>query len=161
VSPEDGVTKYYFNKETQESVWEKPADFNPGSAGASRGGAGAGTKGPPGANLFVVRKLRREEYDEFNDMDLREAFGKYGEVMRCEMSIDSATGWSKGFGFVSFADPTAADAAIGAMNGSWLAGKQMKARRLPPLIDWCCPLTRPALIPVSGREDQGRQWQLV
>jgi len=77
----------------------------------------------------VVRKLRREEYDEFNDMDLRAAFEKHGEVLRCEMSIDSATGWSKGFGFVSFAEVQGAENAIGAMNGAWLAGKQMKVEK--------------------------------
>lgn len=60
-----------------------------------------------------------------------QAFSKYGDVLRCEMSIDNSTGWSKGFGFVSFSEVSMADAAIAAMNGSWLAGKQMKARSAP------------------------------
>jgi len=124
-NPQDG-SKYYYNKDTGESVWERPHDFNPGAM-APRGGSVQ--KGPPGSNLFVVRKLRREEYDEFNDQDLREAFSKYGDVLRCEMSIDSGTGWSKGFGFVSYTEPGMADAAIDAMNGSWLAGKQMKVEK--------------------------------
>lgn len=123
-NPADG-SKYYYNKDTGESVWERPLDFNP----ASLTRPGSVQKGPPGSNLFVVRKLRREEYDEFNDQDLREAFSKYGEVLRCEMSIDGATGWSKGFGFVSFTEASSADAAIDAMNGSWLAGKQMKVEK--------------------------------
>ena len=89
----------------------------------------ASTKGPPGANLFVVRKLRRGEYDSFADKDLNEAFSKYGTVLRCEMTTDPATGWSKGFGFVSFSEVEAADAAIAAMNGGWLAGKQMKLEK--------------------------------
>ena len=41
------------------------------------------------ANLFVVRKLRREEYDEFNDQDLREAFCKspsHPDCEHCDMS---------------------------------------------------------------------------
>lgn len=125
-NPQDG-SKYYYNKETGESVWERPLDFNPGGGGGPSRGSVA--KGPPGSNLFVVRKLRREEYDEFNDQDLREAFSKYGDVLRCEMSIDSGTGWSKGFGFVSYTEPGMADAAIDAMNGSWLAGKQMKVEK--------------------------------
>ena len=45
------------------------------------------------------------------------------------MSVDPSNGWSKGFGFVSFSQVDSADAAIAAMNGSWLAGKQMKIEK--------------------------------
>ena len=33
------LSRYYFNKDTQESVWERPVDFNPEQAKA-RGGGG-------------------------------------------------------------------------------------------------------------------------
>ena len=106
VSPENGGT-YYWNQVTGESTWTRPADYNPPAAGggaprpAGGGGGGGGppgpnTKGPAGANLFVVRKMRRGEYDEFNDNDLRNEFGKFGTVTRAEMTMDKETGWSKG-----------------------------------------------------------------
>ena len=120
---------YYFNSETNESVWEKPFDFNPGMRAVFPGTGAPQQKGPPGANLFVVRKLRRGEYDSFTDKDLHEAFSKYGRVLRCEMTTDPATGWSKGFGFLSFDQVESADQAIASMNGSWLAGKQMKLEK--------------------------------
>lgn len=80
------------------------------------------TKGPPGANLFVVRKMRRGEYDTFNSEDLRREFSRYGTVTRAEITIDKDTGWSKGFGFVSFDSVEAADAALAAIHGSWMDG---------------------------------------
>ena len=87
------------------------------------------TKGPPGANLFVVRKMRRGEYDEFNNADLRSEFSKFGTVTRAEMTIDKETGWSKGFGFVSFASVQEADAALAQVHGSWMAGREMKVEK--------------------------------
>jgi len=123
-NPDDG-SLYYFNKTTNESVWDKPADFNPQLINR----ANANSKGPRGANLFVVRKLRRDEYDSFADADLRTAFEKFGTVLRCEMTTDPATGWSKGFGFVSFTEPEAADAALASMHNAWVEGKQMRIEK--------------------------------
>ena len=73
--------------------------------------------------------MRRGEYDEFNDADLAREFGKYGTVTRAEMTLDKESGWSKGFGFVSFATPQEADAAIAGVHGSWMAGREMKVEK--------------------------------
>ena len=73
--------------------------------------------------------MRRGEYDEFNDTDLAREFGKYGVVTRAEMTIDKENGWSKGFGFVSFGTVEEADAAMAAVHGSWMAGREMKVER--------------------------------
>ena len=86
-------------------------------------------KGPPGANLFVVRKMRRGEFDEFYDQDLREAFERFGTLLRAEITLDKDTGVSKGFGFVSFSEPAAADAAMAAMNGAMIAGRQIRIEK--------------------------------
>jgi RNA recognition motif-containing protein len=66
--------------------------------------------------------MRRGEYDTFNAEDLRREFSRYGPVTRADITIDKETGWSKGFGFVSFANVESADAAIAAINGSWVDG---------------------------------------
>jgi len=130
MNPENGQT-YFWNSQTGESTYSRPGDFNPGAANATSS-ANANlpqTKGPPGANLFVVRKMRRGEYDEFNDTDLAREFGKYGTVTRAEMTIDKENGWSKGFGFVSFSGIHEADAAMAAVHGSWMAGREMKVEK--------------------------------
>ena len=125
IHPENGQP-YYFNSSTGESTYVRPADFNPSAATASAAG---GSKGPPGANLFLQRKMRRGEYDQFNDDDLRREFGQFGHVTRAEMTIDRENGWSKGFGFVSYATVEEADAAIRGLNGTVVAGKLMKVER--------------------------------
>eukprot|EP00299_Pterocystis_sp_00344_P013861 c6834_g1_i1.p1 GENE.c6834_g1_i1~~c6834_g1_i1.p1 ORF type:complete len:110 (-),score=16.50 c6834_g1_i1:19-348(-) len=91
--------------------------------------AASGTKGPPGSNLFVLRKLRRGEYDEFGDKELRDSFAVYGNVLRAEMTKDPETGWSRGFGFVSFSCSEEADVAIKHLNGTWVFGKQLKVEK--------------------------------
>ena len=92
-------------------------------------GGGSKLKGPPGANLFVVRKMRRGEYDDFGDADLRQAFERYGTILRAEITLDKDTGVSKGFGFVSFDTVAAADAAIAGMHGATVAGKQLRVEK--------------------------------
>lgn len=66
--------------------------------------------------------MRRGEYDAFNAEDLRREFSRYGPVTRADITIDKETGWSKGFGFVSFANVESADAAVAAIHGSWVDG---------------------------------------
>lgn len=160
-NPENGMT-YYWNSATCESTYTRPPDFNP-EAGLASNADLPQTKGPNGANLFVVRKMRRGEYDEFNDADLRREFDKFGTVTRAEMTIDKENGWCKGYGarqpsrsscaaraapaapasllivsrpsslvvagFVSYATVEEADAAMNAMNGSWVAGREMKVEK--------------------------------
>ena len=39
------------------------------------------------------------------------------------------TGWSKGFGFVSFGTTEEADAALAAVHGAWMDGREMKVEK--------------------------------
>lgn len=45
----------------------------------------------PGTKLFILRKIHREQHDDFSDDDLKKAFDKYGEVRRSPRGI--ATHW--------------------------------------------------------------------
>ena len=124
--------RYWYNATTGQSSWEPPHGVGAPHAhagGGAGGGGGTKAKGPPGANLFVMRKMRRGEYDDFNDEDLRQAFERFGPIIRAEITLDKETGVSKGFGFVSFATLEAADAAIAAMNGAMIAGKRLSVER--------------------------------
>ena len=73
--------------------------------------------------------MRAGEYDEFNDADLRAEFSKYGTVTRAAMTIDKETGWSKGFGFVSFSSVQEADVALQSVHGSYMAGREWKVEK--------------------------------
>lgn len=112
---------YYYNARTGESVWERPADMDEDPS--------HGPKGPPGANLFVVRPLRRGEYDDFTSRDLKGIFAQFGTVTRAEIMLDRESGMSRGFGFVSFAKPEEADEAIKRLNGTIVAGRSIKVEK--------------------------------
>jgi len=121
---------YWYNATTGASSWEKPADLAPKRhGGGGGGGSGGKNKGPPGANLFVVRKMRRGEYDDFDDTQLRQHFERFGPMVRCEITYDKDTGISKGFGFVSYDSAEAADAAMAAMNGAMIGGRQIRIEK--------------------------------
>ena len=61
-----------------------------------------------------------------DDNGLLNAFTAHGEVTDAKVINDRDTGRSRGFGFVTFADPAAADAAMAAMDGSELDGRSIR-----------------------------------
>src|SRR5512138_754050 len=64
----------------------------------------------------------------FNTTDdgLREGFARFGEITEAKVITDRDTGRSRGFGFVTFADPAAAQAAMSEMNGTEFDGRTIK-----------------------------------
>ena len=57
---------------------------------------------------------------------LRSAFSDVGEVTDVHVVMDRATGQSRGFGFVTMADATLAQAAIQKLNGALLEGRPLR-----------------------------------
>jgi len=69
-----------------------------------------------------------------SDDGLREAFERFGEVVEAKVVTDRDTGRSRGFGFVTLADPGQADEAVEQMNGAELDGRSLtvnEARERP------------------------------
>ncbi|KAG8460763.1 hypothetical protein KFE25_010818 [Diacronema lutheri] len=139
---------YYYNALTNESSWTRPPELGPaahsqpqpsakprgarGAGGGGGGGGGGGTpaaKGPPGANLFIARAMRRGDVDQYDSAQLRATFEAYGPVVRAEMSCDKESGANKGFGFVSFADVESADRAISCLQGQVIMGKPLRIEK--------------------------------
>ena len=60
------------------------------------------------------------------DTSLRELFEPHGEIVSVDVITDRYTGLSKGFGFVEMGTPEAAQAAITALNGQELDGRQIR-----------------------------------
>lgn len=79
--------------------------------------------GPEGCNLFIYHLPQ-----EFNDTDLASTFLPFGHVVSAKVFIDKQTNLSKCFGFVSFDNPTSAQAAITAMNGFQIGTKRLKVQ---------------------------------
>jgi len=57
---------------------------------------------------------------------LRQAFGQYGTVASVNVITDRVTGRARGFGFVEMETEEMAQAAIAALNGKELDGRQLK-----------------------------------
>merc|ERR1711934_443800 len=55
--------------------------------------------------------------------DIREHFSQFGHVESVRIITDRDTGRSKGFGFVNFAEPSGATAAVAALDGTDFLGR--------------------------------------
>jgi RNA recognition motif-containing protein len=66
------------------------------------------------------------------DADLRETFSQYGEVSSVQLITDKFTGESKGFGFVEMNSNAHADAAIKALNGTAMKGRNITVNQAKP-----------------------------
>ena len=69
------------------------------------------------------------------DTDLYDAFGKYGTVNSAQIVMDRDTGRSKGFGFVEMGSDQEAQAAIAALSGKEVDGRQLTVNEAKPRED--------------------------
>ena len=60
------------------------------------------------------------------DESLMDLFAEFGEITSALVITDRASGRSKGFGFVEYADEEAAKAALEAMNEKEIEGRPLK-----------------------------------
>lgn len=66
------------------------------------------------------------------DQDLQNLFGDHGEVSSAKIVLDKFTNRSKGFGFVEMADDAEAQAAIDALNGTEVDGRNIVVNESRP-----------------------------
>jgi len=61
--------------------------------------------------------------EDIDDDKLRDMFELYGKIISAKVMLDDHSGKGKGFGFVSFEDPEAAEKAVDTLNGSDNSGR--------------------------------------
>jgi RNA recognition motif-containing protein len=89
------------------------------------------------ALLFFKKTLKMNIYVgniswNLKDQDLSNLFATYGEVTSAKIVNDKFTNRSKGFGFVEMANDEAAQAAIAALNGSEVDGRNIVVNESRP-----------------------------
>ena len=73
-------------------------------------------------------------FDE-TESSLEAAFAAYGEVTSARIITDRETGRARGFGFVEMSDQTQAQAAIAALNGTSVNGRDLTVNEARPRED--------------------------
>ena len=73
-------------------------------------------------------------FDE-SETSLQEAFAVHGEVTSARIITDRETGRSRGFGFVEMGDDAQAQAAIAALNGTSVNGRELTVNEARPRED--------------------------
>ena len=69
---------------------------------------------------------------EATEEDLREAFEEHGQVDSVAVITDRYTGEPRGYGFVEMPDQAEAQAAIDALNGLELKGRELRIEEARP-----------------------------
>jgi len=70
-----------------------------------------------------------------DDAKLQDLFSEFGEITQAVVLQDKMTGRSRGFGFVEFADDSAADAAVQKMNNADVDGRKIVVNEARPRED--------------------------
>jgi RNA recognition motif-containing protein len=83
-----------------------------------------------GTNLYVGNL----SYDT-TEGTLRTLFAEFGEVTSVNVITDRDTGRSKGFAFVEMASEQAAEAAIQAVTGKTVDGREIRVDKAKPRVD--------------------------
>ncbi len=67
-----------------------------------------------------------------SETELRDLFAQHGEVASANLVMDRDTGRPRGFGFVEMADDAQANAAIEALNGQNVGGRDLTVNEARP-----------------------------
>lgn len=80
-------------------------------------------------NMFDPEEETEPNWDKDIEDDVKVECSKYGAILHIHVEKDS-----KGEIYIKFADVSAAEAAVNALDRRWFAGKQVGAVYIPPLI---------------------------
>lgn len=85
------------------------------------------------------------------EADIQELFAEYGEITSVHLVLDKMSGRSRGFAFVEFAEDSAAEAAVKALDGTDVDGRPLKVNVARPFA----PRPRGEYRPRSGGYNRG------
>jgi RNA recognition motif-containing protein len=74
---------------------------------------------------LLIRNLARTT----TEVELKALFEAHGQLQSCTIVLDTATGQSKGFGFVEMPNAGDAKAAMKELNGKDIAGSKIRVKK--------------------------------
>ena len=83
--------------------------------------------------FFIMALYVGNLHWRMRDNDLADVFSEYGPVVSAKIVIDNKTRRSKGFGFVEMSSAAEAEAAIAALNGKNVGGRDMTVNIARPM----------------------------
>jgi len=102
-------------------------------------------------NIYVGNLPYSTEKEE-----LEELFEEFGDVESVDIIVDRRSGRSRGYGFVSMTDESAAKEAVAALNGEELGGRNLRVDISRPKQDGDSQNRRPSG-QRNNRNNQGQQ----
>ncbi len=69
------------------------------------------------------------------EIDLQDAFEKFGTVSECKIMMDRMTNRSRGFAFVTMGSAEEGEAAMRGLNGKQVDGRPLKVNEARPMED--------------------------
>jgi len=120
-------TKYVDDNYNNQDGFSEPVQQR-GGGGGGFGGGGSGFGGGQVEHKVYVGKLSFDATVE----DLRYAFQEHGEITDVFIPKDHETKESRGFAFVTFTTLDSANAAIAALNGAEIAGREVECNLAKP-----------------------------
>ncbi|KAL2833240.1 hypothetical protein BDW59DRAFT_138333 [Aspergillus cavernicola] len=139
ISAIQSVEGYGNEAENTHGAWQAPSyegGYQNGAAGLNSGfhphaNVPAGEPEPQGTGIKEDGKMFIGGLNwETTDQSLKEYFSQFGEVQECTVMRDSATGRSRGFGFLTFRDPKTVNTVM--VKEHYLDGKIIDPKRAIP-----------------------------
>ncbi|KAI8802868.1 hypothetical protein BJ742DRAFT_858067 [Cladochytrium replicatum] len=122
--------KKYAKEITAQLLGQKAIAAAFSSLPASSPTAASLVLGAEGRSIAVLSRIYVGSINfELTDNDIRQVFSEFGSVKAVSMTMDATTGKHKGYCFVEYDFPEAAQMALETMNGFELGGRQLKVGR--------------------------------
>ncbi|KAM9115645.1 RNA-binding motif, single-stranded-interacting protein 2 isoform 3-T3 [Pangshura tecta] len=131
VQPRAAIATFGYNKTSKKqpyvSVAQQMAPPSPSSSNTNSGSGGGGGDQLSKTNLYI-----RGLHPGTTDQDLVKLCQPYGKIVSTKAILDKTTNKCKGYGFVDFDSPTAAQKAVTALKASGVQAQMAKQQEQDP-----------------------------